>query len=165
MQSYVHEKANLITRIYDIKTDIHPLLVLIWRRYYKFKTAEVDTRMESCQQIDQKAVVTRHHHFCRFDCNRRHGCGNMIIDDANDIHQQQQRRSNLRAIMTSSSLIGILLSCLTYLLPSIVCNADNTTSPLLATLFMSAALTSIPITTIFLPLTSKTSNTKQGDQF
>ena len=119
--------------------------------------------MESCQEIDQKAVVTRHH-LCRFDCNRRHGGGDMIIDDANDI-QQQQRRSNLRAIMTSSSLIGILLSCLTYLLPSIVCNADNTASPLLATLFMSAALTSIPITTIFLPLTSKTSNTKQGDQF
>ena len=118
--------------------------------------------MESCQQIDQKAVVTRHH-LCRFDCNRRHGGGDMIIDNANDI--QEQRRSNLRAIMTSSSLIGILLSCLTYLLPSIVCNADDTASPLLATLFMSAALTSIPIMTMLLPLTSKTSNTKQGDQF
>ena len=109
--------------------------------------------METCQKRDQE--VTRHQHLCRFDCNR-HGD---IIDDANDI---QQQRSNLRALMIGSTLIGIVLSCFTYLLPSILCNADNTASPLLATLFMSAALTSLPVMMAFLPACRKESNIKQG---
>ena len=114
--------------------------------------------MASCQKLDQEVTRHRHHHVCRFDCNRD---GDNIDwnEDANDIHQ---RRSNLRALMIVSTLIGIVSSFFTYLLPFIMRDADKMVAPLLATLFMSASLTSVPIMTTFLPLQTKESNIKQG---
>ena len=113
--------------------------------------------MESCQKRDQEVIKYQHHHVCRFDCDQH---TDILADDmdmdANDIHQQ---RSNLRALMIVSTLIGIVSSFFTYLLPFIVCDADKTVSPLLATLFMSAALTSVPAMTTFLPIHREQSNT------
>ena len=106
--------------------------------------------MESCQKRDQEILRYKgHHHACRFDCDQPN---DILVDmdmDANDIHQQ---RSNLRALMIVSTLIGIVSSFFTYLLPFIACDADKAVSPLLATLFMSAALTSIPTMTAFLSI-------------
>ena len=109
-------------------------------------------RNDSCQKREQEAMNTKNqlHHVCRFDCDQPN---DMLADDmdmdANDIHQQ---RSNLRALMIVSTLIGIVSSFFTYLLPFIACDADKAVSPLLATLFMSAALTSIPTMTAFLSI-------------
>lgn len=128
------------------------------QRYNITSDEELDTTMAACQKLDQEVTRHRHHHVCRFDCNRD---GNNIDEneDANDIHQ---RRSNLRALMIVSTLIGIVSSFFTYLLPFIMCDADKIVAPLLATLFMSAALTSVPIMTTFLPLRRKESNITQG---
>ena len=109
-------------------------------------------RNDSCQKREKEAMNTKNqlHHVCRFDCDQPN---DMLADDmdmdANDIHQQ---RSNLRALMIVSTLIGIVSSFFTYLLPFIACDADKAVSPLLATLFMSAALTSIPTMTAFLSI-------------
>ena len=86
---------------------------------------ELGATMAACQKFDQDVTRHRHHHVCRFDCNRD-GDNTDENEDANDIHQ---RRSNLRALMIVSTLIGIVSSFFTYLLPFIICDADKITTP------------------------------------
>ena len=142
---------NIFPPVVNIKEIDH-------QRYNIIVNEELDATMAACQKFDQDVTRHRHHHVCRFDCNRD-GDNTDENEDANDIHQ---RRSNLRALMIVSTLIGIVSSFFTYLLPFIICDADKVVPQLLATLFMSAALTSLPIMTTFLPLRTKESNITQG---
>ena len=133
----------------------------------KFQAVELDTTsMETCQKDDQEVTLRPNHHYhhvCRFDCNHRHG-DTIIDDDYSDANDIQQHRSNFRALMIVTTLIGIVSSFFAYLLPFLVFDAENdkTVASLLAILYMSAALTSLPIMATFLPLYRKESNIRQG---
>ena len=119
--------------------------------------------METCQTPYQEQTrnETHCHHVCKFDYN--YVPSDIKKDDDDNANEtQQQLESNLRALMIVTTLIGIVSSFLTYLLPLIVCDKDKTEASLLAALYMSAALTSLPITTSFLFFYRKECNVKQG---
>ena len=118
--------------------------------------------METCQTPDEEQTrnETNCRHMCKFDYN--YVPSDIKKDDDDNANETQQHESNLRALMIVTTLIGIVSSFLTYLLPLIVCDKDKTEASLLAALYMSAALTSLPIMATFLPLYRKESNIRQG---